>query len=178
MSIFTNNAATSREEAQAYTAALLGLVEGRDRLAVLHSTEPTLRERVAGADEARLAQPEAPGKWSVRQVLAHLADSEIVFGWRLRMIMAHDRPAITGYDQDLWAERLGYANVEPALAIETFGALRRWNLQLLENASAEQLDRVGVHAERGEESVRHLLGMYAGHDTLHIRQIERILAAV
>jgi hypothetical protein len=178
MSIFTNSAASSKEEAQEYTAALLGLVEGRNPLDVLQQTPANLRAAIEGIDPARLAKPEAPGKWSVRQVLAHLVDSDIVLGWRFRMILAHDRPEIQGYDQDLWAGRLHYDEADPALAVDTFGALRRWNLSLLKRASAEDLARAGVHSERGEESVGHLLKMYAGHDTLHLRQIARILQAV
>ena len=178
MSIFTNNAASSKEEAQEYTAALLGLVEGRDPLEVLGQTAGALRQAVAGVDQARLGKPEAAGKWSVRQVLAHLVDSDIVLGWRFRMILAHDRPEIQGYDQDLWANRLHYDEADAGMALETFSALRRWNLALLSRASAEDRARVGIHSERGQESVGHLISMYAGHDTLHLRQIERILRAV
>jgi DinB superfamily len=178
MSIFTNNAASSKAEAREYTAALIGLIGEREPLAVLQQTEVALREEIAVIDAARLSKPEAPGKWSVRQVLAHLADSEIVFGWRLRMALAHDRPDIQGYDQDLWAARLHYQEAEPGQSIETFAALRRWNLRLLLHASAEELARFGVHSERGEESVAHMIRLYAGHDTLHLRQIARILEAV
>lgn len=175
MSIFTNNQASSMEEAQEYTAALIGLVGDRDPLAVLRTTEGALREAIGGVDPEQLAKPEAPGKWSVRQVLAHLADSDVVLGWRLRMIIAHDRPAITGYDQDLWADRLHYNDVDPEWSIDTFGVLRRWNLRLWENATDEELARAGVHSERGDESVAHLMRMYAGHDILHLNQIARIL---
>jgi len=178
MSIFSNPAATSKEDAQAYTAAVLGLVKGRDPFEVLRSTAASLRAAVANLDARRMAAPEAPGKWSVRQVLAHLADSELVWGWRLRLIIGHDRPAITGYDQDLWAERLHYNDVDPEDALATFETLRRGNLRLIENASDDVLQRVGVHSERGEESVAHLIRLYAGHDVLHLRQIERILKTI
>ena len=178
MSIFTNNMASAKEEAAGYTAAVLGLVENRDPLEVLRSAPSVLRELIAGVDPTVLARPEAPGKWSIRQVLAHLADSDVVLGWRLRMILAHDSPEITGYDQDLWAERLHYDDVDPQLAIDTYGTLRRWNLRLFENATDAELNRYGVHTERGKESVAHLIRMYAGHDILHQRQIQRILAAL
>jgi len=94
------------------------------------------------------------------------------------MVLAHDRPAITGYDQDAWAARLRYAEapLEPALA--DFEAARAANLRLLARVPESDRERIGVHAERGEESVAHMIRMYAGHDVLHIRQIERILAAV
>ncbi len=177
MSIFTNPASSSKEDAAAYTAALLDLLGTQKPLDVLEQTPAAVRSLVAHVDPARLARPEAPGKWSVRHVLAHLVDSELVGAWRYRMIMAHDRPPIQGYDQDAWANNLWYGDADPGLSLESFSALRRWNLRILRSASAEQLTRVGVHAERGEESIEHLVKLYAGHDLLHRKQIERVLAS-
>ena len=122
----------------------------------------------------KVLTPEAPGKWSVGQVLRHLADTDVVWGWRMRLILAQDRPAITGFDQDLWAERLDYAHADPNESLETFAILRRDILRLIERATPEDLKRVGVHAERGEESAGYLVRLYAGHDLLHLNQIERI----
>ena len=113
MSVFTNPASRSREEAVQYTTAVLGLLGDRDPLAVLAATADRLRFVVAGMDARAIRAPEAPGKWSVTQVLAHLADSEVVWAWRLRLILAQDRPTITGYDQDAWATNLGYENADP-----------------------------------------------------------------
>jgi hypothetical protein len=87
-------------------------------------------------------------------------------------------PTITGYDQDRWADRLHYVEGDPHEALERFTLLRRANLKLLERASAEDLKRVGVHAERGEETLAHIIRLYAGHDLLHIRQIDRIRGAI
>lgn len=178
MSVFSNPLARSHEEAKAYTAAILDLLGSREPLAVLHGTRDALRQAVSGLDDRQLAQPEAPGKWSIRQAVQHLADSELVWGWRLRLVLAQDRPVLTGYDQDAWAERLRYneANVDDAL--NEFALLRRANLRLLSQASVDDLKRVGVHSERGEESVEHMIRLYAGHDLLHIRQIERIRQVV
>ena len=94
------------------------------------------------------------------------------------LILAQDRPTITGYDQDLWADRLGYDEVEPQQAIETFTVLRRGNLRLLERATPADLKRVGVHAERGEESIEHVRRLNAGHDLMHLGQIARIRGVV
>ena len=96
----------------------------------------------------------------------------------MRLILAQDRPVLTGYDQDLWADRLHYADADPAQALETLRVLRRGNLALIERATPDDLKRVGVHAERGEESAGYLIGLYAGHDLLHLRQLDRIREAV
>ena len=174
MSIFTNPAASSAAEAKEYIAAILGLLGDRAPLDVLRATEDELRRRVKDVPPARLLKREAPGKWAVNQVVQHLADSDLVWGWRLRMVLAHDRPQITGYDQDAWADRLHYDEADVADALDMFRVLRRANLRLLTRASAEELERVGVHSERGEESVAHMMKLYAGHDLLHLRQIDRI----
>jgi hypothetical protein len=174
MSVFTNSASRSKEEAGAYTTAVLGLVGSDAPLDILQNTKPRLRQMIRGLSESQLARREAPGKWSINHVLRHLADSEIVWGWRMRMVLSHDRPPITGYDQDAWADRLGYAEADAEESIREFGVLRAGNLRLLRNATADDMSRVGVHAERGEESVAHMMKMYAGHDLLHLNQIERI----
>jgi len=178
MSIFTNPASTSKENAQAYTDAILGLLGDRDPMPVLAGTAAAVRSSIAGLDRATLTRPEAPGKWSIAQVLQHLADSDLVWGFRLRMTLAHDRPPIAGYDQDLWATRLHYELADAAEALEQFDVLRRANLRLVGRASRDELARVQVHAERGEESVAHSMLMYAGHDLLHVAQVARIRAAV
>jgi hypothetical protein len=174
MSVFSNPASRSSEDAHAYTAAVLNLIDGRDPTEVLHSTPPALRQSVAGLSEDALGEAEAPGKWSMRQVIQHLADSELVWGYRLRMVLAQERPVLTGYDQDQWSERLRYHDANADVALEEFTVLRRANLRLLAAASRDDLLRVGVHAERGEETVARMIDLYAGHDLLHLRQLDRI----
>jgi len=178
MSVFTNTAARSVEASRAYVAALMELLGDRDPLGVLRETEPALRERVADFTYANTGRPEAPGKWSIRQVIQHLADSDLVWGWRVRLVLAQDRPPLTGYDQDRWAERLRYQDARVTDALDEFGVLRRSNLRLIERATPEDLARVGLHAERGEESIAHMIKLYAGHDLLHLRQIDRIRTAL
>jgi hypothetical protein len=178
MSVFTNSASSTPAEIAAYVSAVLGLVEGRDPIAVLRETPSWLSRTLDELAPQAVGAPEAPGKWSMNEVLQHLADSEVVFSWRIRLVLAHDRPTITGYDQDRWADRLHYAEEDPREAVERFTVLRRANVRLLERASADDLRRVGVHAERGEETLAHIIGLYAGHDLLHVRQVGRIKAAV
>ena len=174
MSVFTNPAASSAEEADAYVHAVLELLEDRDPDHVLSTTSNAIREAITGMSDEALSEPEESGKWSVRQVLRHLADSEIVWGYRLRLVLAQDRPRLTGYDQDAWADRLGYSDAPVADSLDEFAMTRAGNLRLLERASPRDLRRVGLHDERGEESVEHMIRLYAGHDLLHLAQIERI----
>src|SRR3712207_445700 len=96
MSVFSNPASRSIEQAKNYTTAVIGLLGDADPLQVLRSTRASLSQVVEGLSDTQLSRPEAEGKWSTRQVLQHLADSELVWGYRLRMVLAHDRPQITG----------------------------------------------------------------------------------
>ncbi len=178
MSVFSNRSIDPPQERAKYPAAVLALVGGREPISVLRETPMAAGKAVEGLSAAKLRQPEAPGKWSIAQVLQHLADSDLVWGWRMRLILAQDRPTLTGYDQDLWADHLHYADADPAQALDTLRVLRRGNLALVERATPEDLRRVGVHAERGEESAGYLIGLYAGHDLLHLRQLDRIRKAI
>ena len=178
MSVFTNPAAGAKEQADAYIRAVLELLGDNDPLEVLGGTPAVLAETVRGLPAESLTRPEAPGKWSMGQVLQHLADSELVWAFRLRMVLAHERPTLTGYDQDLWADRLGYDREAPEDAMGVFGTLRSANLRLLARATPKDLARVGIHAERGEEGVWHMIRLYAGHDLVHRRQLARIREAV
>jgi hypothetical protein len=178
MSVFSNNSSSSSEERGKYAGAILELLGSRDPIDVLRQTPEAAKAAIAGLTEAQLRTPEREGKWSIGQVLRHLADSDVVWGWRMRLILAQDRPVITGYDQDLWAIRLNYAEADPADSLDTFRVLRRDNLKLIEQAAPADLQRVGVHSERGEESAGYLCRLFAGHDLMHLNQIERIKTTI
>jgi hypothetical protein len=98
----------------------------------------------------------------------------VILGSRYRFIAAHDRPPIPGYDQDAFAARLGPLNASAQDLVDDFAMARAVNLGLLDRLPAEAWDRVGIHAERGEESIRSLVAMYAGHDRHHLAQVETI----
>ena len=178
MTVFTNAASSSPEETARYVDALLGLLGDQDPVGVLREMPAAVRRILDGVPAEVAVRPEAPGKWSIREVVQHLADSELVGGFRLRMVLAHDRPPLTGYDQDLWASRLGYRDVDVRDAFDQFAALRGANIRIWARLSDADLARVGLHAERGEESLGHMRQLYAAHDLLHLRQLERIRAAL
>ena len=176
MSIFSNKFSAAKNEAGDYTKAILGLLGDRDPIAVLEKTPGEVTRLVTRLTAEELARPESPGKWSMRQVIRHLADSEVVWGYRLRRVIAEDRPRIEGYDQDRWAVGLHYDQADVIECLAELRALRIGHLRLLRALGPAEKMRVGVHSERGEESVEHMIRMYAGHDTLHLNQLERIRA--
>ena len=118
----------------------------------------------------------APGKWTVRQILCHLADCEIAFAFRWRQALAEEDHVAQPFDQDRWANR--YASLSADGALQTFVALRRWNVLLLEKLSAADWERGVTHPERGRQTFRTLVETMAGHDLNHLAQLEEIAAKV
>ena len=167
-------ATKARETGAGYIQSLLDALGARDPLTVMAATPAAVKDAVAGLDHARLTRPEAPGKWSILDVVQHLADSELVCGYRVRMIVSHPTPPIQGFDQDLWARELEYDKRDLGEALEEFRTLRESNVRLLRLLSSQKRERFGIHSERGEESVAKMMGLYAGHDLIHLKQIERI----
>lgn len=178
MSVFSNPASSTPTEITAYVAALLELLGDDDPVTILRATPAAVQRFLESVPAEIVTRPEAAGKWSIRDVIQHLADSELVGGFRLRMILAHDRPRLVGYDQDLWANRLRYRDVDVRDAVEQFSVLRRANLRLWQDLSSADLKRVGLHGERGDETLEQMRRLYAGHDLLHLRQLERIRASL
>jgi hypothetical protein len=178
MTRFSNPASDAAAAAQAYTRTMLDVIGDRDPLAVMDELVPWLEARTRGLDDARLRQPEQPGKWSVMEVIHHLADSEMVYGYRIRTILTEDNPPIRGYDQDTWARELAYRTAPLAEVMAQLAALRAANLRLYRSLSPAQLARTGVPSERGPESIGHTIRMLGAHDLVHRRQIDRIRAGV
>jgi len=175
MSVFTNPATGAPEEADAYIKATLSLLGDQEPLTVLTELADVMESSVLSHSADQLDKPETPGKWSAKQVVLHMADSELVWGWRLRLILGHDKPEITGYDQDLWANRLKYSEEDLDLALKRIRVLRESNLRIIQSLTETERARTGVHSERGEESIDHMIRLYAGHDLVHRQQLQRIL---
>lgn len=164
------------ETPQQYTQRILGNVEGKQPLVVQAATARRLERLIKGVSTARLCKRPAPEKWSVSEIVAHLADGEIVGGFRMRLILGAPGTPIVAYDQDQWATSGHYDKRDPRKSVEQFRVLREGNLALLRSVTPEQWKHYGMHAERGRESIEHIVRMFAGHDINHLRQIEKILA--
>jgi hypothetical protein len=166
----------SKETPQEYISRILGHLEGQDPVKVQSTTAKKLERLVKGATASKLRERPAPDKWSVIEILAHLADTEIVGGYRMRMILGSPGTPIQAFDQDAWVVTGHYHKRDARKSIEQFRALREANLALLKSLSPDQWKHHGIHSERGEETITHITRMFAGHDLNHIRQIERILS--
>lgn len=164
------------ETFQEYSARLLALSNGKDARAVLAETPRRIGALIAGRTGEDLRWTSSPARWSIAQILAHLADAEIVGAYRFRMILGAPGTQIQAFDQDAWAREMSYETRDAAASLAVFTALRASLLQLVRGLDDEKLDRFGIHAERGKESVRHLISLYAGHDLNHLAQIERLIA--
>jgi hypothetical protein len=174
---FSNPAGTAPAAASGYVRALLDLLGRRDPLEVLGQLVPWLTSRIQPVSDSALRRPEAPDKWSVIEVIQHLADSDLVAGFRTRMVLSEDRPTLQGYDQDRWARELRYREVKLDQAMDQLRGSRLANLSLWKSLSEAQLERIGLHSERGPESMGHILRLMAAHDLVHRRQIDRILSS-
>jgi uncharacterized damage-inducible protein DinB len=164
------------ETPQQYTQRIMAHAQGQDPIKIQSTTNKKLARMIKGASPAKLRKRPAPDKWSVAEILAHMADVEIVVGWRLRSILGAPGAPVQAFDQDAWVTAGHYEKRDPRKSIELQGALRDANLALLKSLSSEQWKHYGQHSERGQESIRHIAEMIAGHDLNHIHQIELILS--
>jgi uncharacterized damage-inducible protein DinB len=144
----------------------------RNALETIERTPARLASLIATIGEKRVNEAPAPGKWSARDIVAHLADCEIVFTFRLRQTLAQDNPTIQPFDQEKWAAT--YAAYDASLALYAFSSLRQWNLALLRSLTPEAFQRKMTHPERGEMTFQTVLETIGGHDLNHIGQLERI----
>lgn len=160
---------------QDYIARMLSFVGDDDPMTILADTPLRLSDLIAAVDKEQRARRPGPGRWSINEIVAHMADAELVTGYRLRMILASNGTPIQAFDQDVWAAAFHYEACDAAESAHLFAAYRSGTLHVLGRVDDTLFDNYGVHEERGRESVRHLLRFYAGHDRNHLAQIERII---
>jgi DinB superfamily len=164
-----------QETAQQYTQRILGYLEGKEVLDVLTVSPRQVAKLVKGITKKRLSRRPSPEKWSVTEILAHLADVEIVQGFRIRLILGLPGVAIQGFDQDVWAKYSDYASHDPVLSLEGYRVNRERTLRLLKSLPRQMWDSYGMHSERGRETVKRVSEMMAGHDINHLNQIRTSL---
>ena len=164
-------------DAAAYQALLLGALGDDDPAAVQAATPSEIGELIEATGPFLRTRP-GPGEWCVLECIGHIVDAEVVSAGRYRWIVAHDGPDLVGYDQDRWVSRLRHVDDDPAELSALFQGLRTANLALWARATDEERARVGMHRERGPESLDLSFRLIAGHDRVHVAQARKVLAAV
>jgi DinB superfamily len=164
-----------QETVQEYTQRLFSYVESKDPLRLQQAAPKKLAALLRGKTRKQLSHRPAHDTWSISEIVAHLADAELAISWRLRQVLSNNAIPIQAYDQDLWARTFDYGRRDPRQSLNTYRTLREANLALLKSVPRKLWDNYGIHQERGNESVSHIMRMVAGHDLNHLRQIEAIL---
>jgi len=147
-------------------------LDGRPVDAILASTADAIADCLRAIGPNRVDTPPAPGKWSAAEIVCHLADCDLVFGFRLRQTLAEDGPTIQPFDQDKLAAN--YSRIPAADALAAFSALRNWNLRMIRDALPGAAARSMTHPERGTMTFQTVVETMAGHDLNHLGQMRRI----
>ena len=158
-----------------YTRRILGYQKGKRPFTVLARTPRTISRLIAGAPRRAITAPPGPGRWSVAEIIAHLADTELVIGFRMRLVLGSNGTRIQSFDQDVWATNFRYEKHDPKASFDAFAAQRLHNLRLLRILPRSMWTYYGMHEERGKETIARMTAMMAGHDLNHLMQIEKIL---
>ena len=166
-----------QETAEQYRQRVLSHLDGRDPLKMQAAAPKKLARLLKGLRATAARKRPDPAKWSINEIVAHLADTEVAVGFRLRMILGSPGVPIQAFDQDEWVKALHYEKRDLRQSLTQFRAFREANLALLKTLTPEQWKHHGMHSERGEETIETIVQMIAGHDINHMKQIERILAA-
>ncbi len=163
-------------EEQAIARPYVHLLDGRDPADVLRATPARLTKVLSGMTPEQIEYKPAPQKWSIREILSHIADCEIAWAWRLRLIYGSDNPTLQPFEQDAWANAYEGAGYTAEAARSTWSAARRWNLALIETLTPEQKQRPATHPELGAITLWTVAEIAAGHDVHHLTQLEKVAA--
>ena len=164
-----------QETSQQYIARLLGYLGDQDALKVLSSTPKKIRKLIKGEKKKKLFKKPEPSKWSVAEIIAHLAETELVMGWRYRSIAEKNEVEIQSFEQDDWAKNSRYEQSDVEEMLEMYQVLRKANVKFLKGLPKEKFENFGMHEERGKETIAHIMRLEAGHDLNHFMQINAIL---
>ncbi len=164
-----------RETAEQYQKRLAEYIDGQDPLTIQSLTAKKLERLIRETPVLELTRRPQPDKWSITEIIAHMAEDEFVSSWRYRQMVEQDGAILNGFDQDLWAELGRYSQWNVGEALELFRLLREANLRMLNGLSVEQWERSGNHTERGYLTLRALARHMAAHDINHLKQIEKQL---
>ena len=160
------------ESFEAYRSRVRGYLGDRDPLQVLRRTPTDLEQVVAGLPETAAARRPKPQKWSVLEIVAHMFDAELAFGWRIRSVVTDPGAPLPWFDQDKWAESLQYNSRHLSAELHQFRALREANLVVIESVPRSAWpDHYGIHKLRGRQTLADFVEMEAAHDLNHLRQI-------
>ena len=149
---------------------------GRDPLKVVATTARHLEQLSAALGPVRTLEAPAPGKWSPHEILCHLADTEVVWAYRIRQALAQEHHVIQPWDQEQFA--LHYADYDAQAAMMTFSCIRQWSLMLLRSVLPEAINKPIHHPELGELNFGEMIEIMAGHDLNHLTQLEAIAVQV
>lgn len=158
----------------AYVEALVQTLGDRDALEVYAATPSELTDICRDLTEEQWRTPMAEGEWSSAQIVGHLLDVDIVYGFRFRLVLTEDNPSYPGYNEKLFSElpRSG-----PAAVLDALCGLRTVNATLLQSLKPQAWQRRGTHGEQGAEEIDIMVTKVAGHDLAHLNQLERTIAA-
>lgn len=165
-----------QETSQQYTQRMYGYLAGRDPVKLQAAAPARLAKLLKGITPAKARKRPAPGKWSIAEIVAHLADTEVAMGWRVRRVVSQPGEPLQSFDQDAWAAAMHYQKRDARKSLEQYRGLREANVALLRSLTPDDWKKSAMHPERGEQTVRAIAEMTAGHDLNHLAQIERILA--
>lgn len=163
-----------KETPEQYVNRILGHMDGQNPLKIQKTTAKRLEKITRGLSQKALKKRPGPGKWSIAEILAHLADAEVVASWRIRNILGSNGTPIQAFDQDKWAKTFRYADQAPRQSLRVFRVLRENNLSLLKSVPRKLWQNHGMHSERGKETISHMVQLYAGHDLNHLQQVKTI----
>jgi hypothetical protein len=164
-----------KETPQQYTVRILSNLDGKDPISIMRSTPIRIEKMISGVPRTVLFKKPAPKRWSIAQIIAHLAETELVLGWRYRSVAEKNGVPLQPFEQDDWAANSRYQKSDVKEMLEMYSVLRKANLKFLEGLPKAKWNNFGLHQERGKETIRHIVNLEAGHDLNHFKQIQAIL---